>query len=32
MRTPRRWQADLSLALVALIWGATFVVVKRALK
>jgi drug/metabolite transporter (DMT)-like permease len=31
MRTPRRWQADLSLALVALIWGATFVVVKRAL-
>jgi len=31
MRTPRRWQADLSLALVALIWGTTFVVVKRAL-
>ena len=26
-----RWQADLSLALVALIWGTTFVVVKQAL-
>jgi drug/metabolite transporter (DMT)-like permease len=31
MRTPQRWQADLSLALVALVWGSTFVVVKRAL-
>jgi len=30
-RAPPRWQADLSLAIVALIWGATFVVVKRAL-
>lgn len=29
--TPRRWQADLSLGIVALIWGVTFVVVKRAL-
>jgi len=27
----RRWQADLALAFVALIWGTTFVVVKRAL-
>jgi drug/metabolite transporter (DMT)-like permease len=31
MKTPQRWQADLSLALVALVWGSTFVVVKRAL-
>lgn len=30
-RPPARWRADLVLALVALIWGATFVVVKRAL-
>ncbi|HEX3685675.1 MAG TPA: DMT family transporter [Bryobacteraceae bacterium] len=30
-RAPARWQADLALALVALIWGVTFVVVKRAL-
>ncbi len=30
-KTPARWQADLTLALVALIWGSTFVVVKRAL-
>ena len=30
-KIPPRWQADLALALVALIWGATFVVVKRAL-
>ncbi len=30
-KTPLRLQADLSLALVALVWGATFVVVKRAL-
>ncbi len=30
-KAPPRWQADLSLALVALVWGATFVVVKRAL-
>jgi len=29
-RVPR-WQADLSLALVALIWGATFVVIKGVL-
>lgn len=28
---PARWQADLSLALVALIWGATFVLIKRTL-
>ena len=28
---PKRWQADLSLAVVALVWGATFVVVKQAL-
>lgn len=27
----RRWQADLALAGVALVWGATFVVVKEAL-
>jgi len=27
----KRWQADLTLALVALIWGSTFVVVKNAL-
>ena len=26
-----RWQADLALALVAVVWGSTFVVVKRAL-
>ncbi|MCZ7545019.1 MAG: DMT family transporter [Anaerolineae bacterium] len=26
-----RWQADLTLALIALIWGATFVMVKNAL-
>lgn len=26
-----RWQADLALALVALVWGATFVVVKQAI-
>lgn len=30
-RTPAKWQADLALALVALIWGSTFVVVKQAL-
>jgi drug/metabolite transporter (DMT)-like permease len=30
-RVPARWQADAALALVALIWGVTFVVVKRAL-
>jgi drug/metabolite transporter (DMT)-like permease len=29
--SPARWQADLTLAIIALIWGATFVVVKRAL-
>ncbi len=30
-KSPPGWQADLSLAVVALVWGATFVVVKRAL-
>lgn len=30
-KSSTRWKADLSLALVALIWGTTFVVVKRAL-
>ncbi len=30
-KAPPRWQADLALALVALVWGATFVVVKQAL-
>ncbi len=30
-KTPARWQADFALALVALVWGATFVVVKQAL-
>jgi drug/metabolite transporter (DMT)-like permease len=30
-KAPPRWQADLSLAIVALIWGATFIVVKRTL-
>ncbi|MDQ2841315.1 MAG: DMT family transporter [Acidobacteriota bacterium] len=30
-KAPQRWQADLSLAIVALVWGATFVIVKRAL-
>ena len=29
--TPPRWQADLALATVALVWGSTFVVVKHAL-
>lgn len=28
---PPRWLADLSLALVALVWGTTFVIVKHAL-
>ena len=28
---PARWKADLTLALVALIWGTTFVLVKQAL-
>ncbi len=28
---PARWQADLALAAVALVWGTTFVVVKSAL-
>ena len=27
----KRWQADLALGLIALIWGATFVVVQNAL-
>ena len=30
-KSPARWQADLALAVVALIWGATFIVVKRAI-
>jgi drug/metabolite transporter (DMT)-like permease len=30
-KSPTPWQADLALAVVALIWGATFIVVKRAL-
>jgi drug/metabolite transporter (DMT)-like permease len=30
-KQPARWQADSALALVALIWGATFVVVKQAI-
>ena len=29
--TPSRWKADLALGVVALVWGTTFVVVKRAL-
>ncbi len=29
--SPARWQADLALAFVALVWGTTFVVVKHAL-
>ncbi len=29
--SPARWKADLALALVALMWGSTFVVVKQAL-
>ncbi|MCE5308117.1 MAG: DMT family transporter [Acidobacteriales bacterium] len=28
----RRWQAELALVLIALIWGSTFVVVKQALE
>ncbi len=30
-RAPARWKADLALSVVALVWGTTFVVVKRAL-
>lgn len=30
-KSPKRWQADLALASVALVWGSTFVVVKQAL-
>ncbi len=30
-RQPARWQADSALALVALVWGSTFVVVKQAI-
>jgi len=30
-KAPQRWQADLALALVAVVWGTTFVVVKQAL-
>lgn len=30
-KAPARWQADLALAVVALMWGTTFVVVQRAL-
>jgi drug/metabolite transporter (DMT)-like permease len=29
--TPPRWKAELALALVALVWGTTFIVVKQAL-
>src|SRR3954470_21063185 len=29
--TPSRWRADLALALVAMVWGSTFVMVKDAL-
>lgn len=29
--SPARWKADLALAIVALVWGTTFVVVKHAL-
>ncbi len=29
--SPARWQADLALAFVALVWGTTFIVVKHAL-
>lgn len=32
MVKPRVWQADLALAAITLIWGATFVLVKRALE
>ncbi|HEX4808943.1 MAG TPA: DMT family transporter [Bryobacteraceae bacterium] len=30
-KSPKRWQADIALAGVALIWGSTFIVVKQAL-
>jgi drug/metabolite transporter (DMT)-like permease len=30
-RAPARWQADLTLAFVAFMWGTTFVVIKNAL-
>ena len=30
-KRPKRWQADLALAGVALVWGSTFIVVKQAL-
>src|SRR5579862_3678196 len=30
-RKPPRWMVDLSLVAIAMIWGATFVLVKRAL-
>jgi drug/metabolite transporter (DMT)-like permease len=30
-KTPARWQADSALALVALVWGSTFVIVKQAI-
>ncbi len=30
-RTPAQWRADLALALVAMVWGGTFVLVKSAL-
>jgi drug/metabolite transporter (DMT)-like permease len=30
--TTRRWRADLALVVISFIWGATFVVVKEALK
>jgi len=31
VRRPPAWQADLALVIVALLWGTTFVIVKRAL-
>jgi drug/metabolite transporter (DMT)-like permease len=31
VRTPPQWRADVSLALVAMVWGSTFVLVKEAL-
>lgn len=30
-RQPARWPADIALALISLIWGATFIVIKSAL-
>jgi drug/metabolite transporter (DMT)-like permease len=30
-KQPQRWRADLALAVVALVWGTTFVIVKQAI-